>query len=181
MPRLPLFLRLLRHKRAAWISFVSIYALGLSVFLVVNGLARNFQEEIRSKSKELLEADLRVHARRPFTAAEESALARIVPKNAERAEVWGFLSMLRAGPARPGPAHPSAVGSAPVTEGNVQGTPGTGASRLVQVKAVSRGYPLVGSFAFAGAARGEWSGDMKDFRSGDMLVPKELLAQLKVR
>ena len=94
---MPLFLRLLRHKRSAWISFVAIYSLGLSVFLVVNGLSRNFQTEIRSKSKELLEADLRVHARRPFTAGEESTLARLIPAEASRAEVWGFLSMLRAG------------------------------------------------------------------------------------
>src|SRR4051812_15156140 len=98
MPAAPLFLRLLKHKRGAWISFVSIYALGLSVFLVVNGLSRNFQEEIRIKSKELLEADLRVHARRPFTGTEEATLARLVPPESRKAEVWGFLSMLRSGP-----------------------------------------------------------------------------------
>src|SRR4051812_18922953 len=152
MPRLPLFLRLLRHKRAAWISFVSIYALGLSVFLVVNGLSRNFQEEIRVKSKELLEADLRVHARRPFTAKEEAILDRLVPAGTPRAESWGFLSMLRAGPAR------DTAAAASGAEGNGAVTPpagapkgGSAASRLVQVKAISPGYPLVGGFTFAGA------------------------------
>ena len=66
---MPLFLRLLRHRRGAWISFVAIYALGLSVFLVVNGLARNFQADIRAKSKEMLEGDLRLQARQPSHAA----------------------------------------------------------------------------------------------------------------
>ena len=178
---MPLFLRLLKHKRGAWLSFVSIYALGLSVFLVVNGLAKNFQEEIRVKSKELLEADLRVHARRPFTEGEEKILARLVPAESKRAEVWGFLSMLRTGPARP---------AAPGPMGNLEGTaatadPAAGSSpsrpsRLVQVKAISPGYPLVGAFAFAGAAQGKWSGRMEDFRSGEMLVPHELTAALKV-
>ena len=163
---LPLALRLLRHRRAAWVSFVAIYALGLSVFLVVNGLARNFQAEIRSKSKELLEGDLRVHARRPFSAGEEAILARLIPARAKRAEVWGFLSMLRAGPGK---------------QGDIPVTSGAGASRLVQVKAVSRSYPLIGSFAFAGAARGEWSGRLSDLASGDMLVPPELLAQMRLK
>ncbi|MDB5104698.1 MAG: hypothetical protein JWP91_2387 [Fibrobacteres bacterium] len=150
---MPLFLRLLKHKRSAWLSFVSIYALGLSVFLVVNGLAKNFQEEIRVKSKELLEADLRVHARRPFTGAEEGILSRLVPGESRKAEVGGFLSMLRAGP---------------------------DASRLVQVKAISSGYPMVGGFTFAGASQGRWSGRLEDFRSGEMLVPRELLANLRL-
>jgi putative ABC transport system permease protein len=194
VPSLPLALRLLRHRRSAWISFTAIYALGLSVFLVVNGLSRNFQAEIRSKSKELLEGDLRVHARRPFSAAEESVLARIIPPDARRAEVWGFLSMLRAGPAgaapspvpAPAPAGGTAPGGLPDPggsggQGNVPVTGAAGASRLVQVKAVSRSYPLLGSFAFAGAARGEWSGRIADLRPGDMLVPADLLARMRLR
>lgn len=162
---LPLAVRLLRHRRAAWISFVAVYALGLSVFLVVNGLSRNFQGEIQSKSRELLEGDLRVHARRPFAPAEEAALRRLVPGNARQAEVRGFLSMLRAGPAS---------GS----RSNLDDTLAAAPSRLVQVKAISRGYPLVGAFAFAGASRGEWSGRLEDFHSGEILVPPELLPRL---
>ena len=146
MPPLPLFLRLLRHKRSAWISFVSIYALGLSVFLVVNGLSRNFQQEIQQKSKELLEAEMRVQSRRPFTAAEQRAVDSLIPGGTRKAEVWGFLSMLRSG----------------------------GASRLVQVKAISPEYPLVGRFLFAGKTR------IEDFESGEVLFPKELLLALKV-
>ena len=161
---MPLFLRLLRHRRGAWISFVAIYALGLSVFLVVNGLARNFQADIRAKSKEMLEGDLRLQARRPFTAAEESTLARLIPAHTRQAEVWGFLSMLRIG-----------------SRGNLPVTQASGASRLVQVKAVSRSYPLIGSFAFAAAARGDWSGRIADLRSGDMLVPPDLLSQMKLK
>ncbi|MDB5048383.1 MAG: ABC-type transport system, permease component [Fibrobacteres bacterium] len=202
---MPLFLRLLKHKRGAWISFVSIYALGLSVFLVVNGLAKNFQEEIRVKSKELLEADLRVHARRPFTAAEEAHISRLVPAASKSAEVWGFLSMLRMGPAGQalpgrGPDTASSLGVTPETEAGPGAAP-TGAigaarapavraqaadkamaaSRLVQVKAISPGYPLVGGFTFAGASRGGWFGRMEDFRSGEILVPRELLAAMKAR
>jgi putative ABC transport system permease protein len=205
---MPLFLRLLKHKRGAWISFVSIYSLGLSVFLVVNGLAKNFQAEIKSKSKELLEADLRVHARRPFTESEERILQRLIPAPAARAETWGFLSMLRVGPAGPLPAMDSsrkAAGDEPtevgrrapgvgrgipgaipdagnemVTQGADWPSPAPGASRLVQVKAISPGYPLVGGFTFAGAPGG-WSGRIGDFHSGEMLAPRELLAGLKLK
>lgn len=161
---MPLFLRLLKHKRGAWISFVSIYGLGLSVFLVVNGLAKNFQEEIRLKSKELLEADLRVHARRAFNEGEEKILDRLIPDTAAKAEVWGFLSMLRAG----------------AVKSDSGDSAQAGASRLVQVKAISKGYPLVGGFTFTGASGGKWSGRMEDFRSGEMLVPRELFTALKV-
>jgi predicted lysophospholipase L1 biosynthesis ABC-type transport system permease subunit len=215
---MPLFLRLLKHKRGAWISFVSIYSLGLSVFLVVNGLAKNFQAEIKSKSKELLEADLRVHARRPFTESEERILQRLIPAKAARAETWGFLSMLRVGPEKPtaavdssgkpaaGGGEPAGVGHRDSSEvgrrtsgagrgdsgnvpatGNEMVTPGAaasqaspGASRLVQVKAISPGYPLVGGFTFAGAPDG-WSGRLEEFRSGEMLAPRELLAGLKLK
>lgn len=147
MTGLPLFLRLLKHKRSAWISFVVIYALGLSVFLVVNGLSRNFQGEIQAKSKELLEADLRIQSRRAFTAREQAGVDSLLPAGTRKAEVWGFLSMLRSG----------------------------GASRLVQVKAISPEYPLVGGFKFAGPTR------IEDFRSGEVLFPKELLLALKVK
>jgi putative ABC transport system permease protein len=108
---------------------------------------------------------LRIELRRAFTAAEDSALARWIPPDAKRAEVWGFLSMLRAAGGDPG----SSPGGKP------------GGSRLAQVKAISPGYPLIGSFAFTGAGRGEWSGRLEDFRSGGMLVPRELLTALKLR
>lgn len=147
MTRLPLFLRLLKHRRSAWISFVSIYALGLSVFLVVNGLSRNFQGEIKAKSKELLEGDMRIESRRPFTPLEQDSLSALLPAGTAKAEVWGFLSMLRAGEA----------------------------SRLVQVKAISTEYPLIGAFRFAGGTR------IGDFQSGEVLFPKELLLALKVK
>lgn len=176
---MPLFLRLLKHKRGAWISFVSIYSLGLSVFLVVNGLAKNFQAEIKSKSKELLEADLRVHARRPFSGGEEQILRRLIPAPAAQAETWGFLSMLRVGPAKP-----ASEGNGIVTQGALAPSAPPGASRLVQVKAISPGYPLVGGFTFAGTSgggSGRWSGRLEDFRSGDLLAPRELLAGLKLK
>jgi len=102
---------------------VAIYALGLSVFLVVDGLSKNFQEEIRFKSKELLEGDLRINARRPFTDKEERIIDSLVPAGSRSAQVWGFLSMLRAQP----PAQPDTAGAL---------------SRLVQVKAISPEYPL---------------------------------------
>jgi putative ABC transport system permease protein len=187
---LPLAFRLLRHRRSAWISFVGIYALGLSVYLVVNGLARNFQAEIRSKSKELLEGDLRVHARRPFTSAEEASLARIIPPGTRQAEVWGFLSMLRAGPAPSATPAAAGQGNLPVTgeDGSRGSAAPAFASRLVQVKAISRSYPLIGSFAFAGATgngsggeAGGWSGRIADLRSGDMLVPPDLLPRMRLK
>lgn len=125
---------------------MTIYALGLSVFLVVNGLSRNFQLEIQNKSKELLEAEMRIESRRPFTADEQRAVDSLMPAGSRKAEVWGFLSMLRSG----------------------------GASRLVQVKAISPEYPLVGKFKFAGNSR------IEEFASGEVLFPKELLLALKV-
>lgn len=118
----PLFLRLLRHGRGAWLSFLVIYSLGLSVFLVVDGLSMNFRGEIRAKSREMLEGELRIHSRREFTAVEKARVDSLLPPGTRRAEAWGFLSMLRAGTK----------------------------SRLVQVKAISPEYPLAGEFSFQG-------------------------------
>jgi putative ABC transport system permease protein len=162
---MPLFLRLLRHRRAAWLSFVVIYSLGLSVFLVVNGLARNFRADIRAKSREMLEGEMRVYSRREFTEAEKRSIETALPAGTRRAEVWGFLSMLRA--------------------------QAGGKSRLVQVKAVSPEYPLAGAFTFAGAAMdpGKVGGDaagkggsftIASLRSGGILFPRELFLGLHV-
>jgi len=149
---------------------VAIYALGLSVFLVVDGLSKNFQEEIRFKSKELLEGDLRINARRPFTDKEERIIDSLVPAGSRSAQVWGFLSMLRAQP----PAQPDTAGAL---------------SRLVQVKAISPEYPLIGAFKFAGAASRDTSQDTSngnhagrgvDLKSGEILFPPELFLALKV-
>ena len=152
-PSLPLFLRLLKHQRMNWVSFVSIYALGLSVFLVVDGLSKNFQIELGSKSKELLEGELRISARRPFTPQEERILDSLLPAGSRSAQTWGFLSMLRVG-------HGNATGLIG------KDTSATAASRLVQVKAISPEYPLVGAFAFTGAREGKWSGRIADLKSG---------------
>ncbi len=162
---MPLFLRLLKHRRGNWIAFVAIYALGLSVFLVVDGLSKNFQAEIQSQSKELLEGELRIQLRRPLTDSEEKILKKHLPSGARSAEVWGFLSMLRA-----------------------RSHEGANTSRLVQVKAISTTYPLVGDFTFssAGAVAGSvakpnhWSGRIADLHTGEILFPKELFLALKV-
>ncbi len=268
--RMPLFLRLLKHKRGNWISFVGVYALGLSVFLVVDGLSRNFQRDIQGKSKELLEAELRVQSRRALTPREDSALAAALPAGTRRAEVWGFLSMLRVKPKTPAgkprssdagnsgnlsvtvSAEPGSLGNLEVTEGaddrpahgvdvkpvgdggnpHAAGTevaapaaavaaaaseksavrrgmrgpaysdsemqttmknghdagpaasadPAASAtaapaalSRLVQVKAVSETYPLLGGFTFADSSGAKKSGGPGD---GEIWFPGELLAAL---
>ena len=159
---MPLFLRLLKHRRGNWISFVAIYALGLSVFLVVDGLSKNFQEELRLKSKELLEGELRISVRRPFTTNEESSLESQLPRGTRSATVWGFLSMLR-------------VANVPAQDSL------SALSKLVQVKAISPEYPLVGAFAFLGASKGKWSGHISDLRSGEILFPRELFLALHVQ
>jgi putative ABC transport system permease protein len=148
----PLFLRLLRHKRAAWLSFVAIYSLGLSVFLVVNGLSTNFRGEIRAKSREMLEGEMRIYSRREFTEAEKRTIESALPPGTRRAETWGFLSMMRA-------------------DSKSRGS----RSRLVQVKAVSPEYPLAGGFTFEGNFA------VTQMRPGDALFPHELLLALGVK
>lgn len=149
MPALPLFLRLLRHRRNAVAVFVGLYGLGLGVFLVVDGLWRRVETDLGGRSRELLESDLQIESRRPLSSAESLTIRSALPTGTREATSSGFLSMV-AGPG--------------------------GQSRLVQIKAVDSAYPLFGSFQFDPARSPGFT--LRDWRRGEVLAPPALLAAL---
>ncbi len=120
--RIPLFLKLLRGKQALIPAFILIYGLGLAIYMTVDSLSRQFQAELTLKSKEMLEGELRIESRRNLTDTENAALQLLLPAGTQQAQVWGFLSMLKAGDK----------------------------SRLVEVKGISPEYPLIGRFELQG-------------------------------
>lgn len=144
----PLTLRLMRHRKGPLLAFILLYALGLSGFLLTEGLWRRLSVELTSKGREILEGDLQIQSRRPFTEREAKALDSLLPPGTRHAEAVGFLSMI-AGP--------------------------SGQSRLVQVKAMSRDYPLAGNFSFQ-----ETGFERKQFGPGKVLFPAGLGASLGI-
>jgi predicted lysophospholipase L1 biosynthesis ABC-type transport system permease subunit len=103
----PLPIRLMRHRRAALVSFLVLYGFGFSAFLLTDGWVRASRENLRGQARELLEGDLRLEARRPFTAEETRALAAARVRGAGRpcpagagAGGIGRLSLVRKLPLR---------------------------------------------------------------------------------
>ncbi len=149
---LPLFLRLLRHRRNAVLVFVGLYSLGLGIFLIVDGLWRRVETDLGGRSRDLLESDLQIQSRRPLTAAESLTLQTALPAGTREAYSSGFLSM-------------------------VAGTNGN--SRLVQIKAVDSAYPLFGAFQFEPKSSPGFT--LQDWRRGEVLAPPALLASLGLK
>jgi len=146
--RWSLSVRLLRYRKGPALAFAILYGLGLAVFLMVDALCRLVETDLQGRGRELLEADIQIESRRPLDAGESSAIAGILPPGGRQAQAWGFLSM-------------------------VAGK--SGASRLVQIKAVDGAYPLFGAFSFAGPMV------LSEWRPGAVLAPPALLASLDLR
>ncbi len=143
----PLSLKLLRHKTGLITAFVVIYALGLSLTTVVDALSKNFEKDLAGRAQELLEGDLRIYSRRPFTEKEQKSIHNLISTDAKSTELWGFLSMLKIGDQ----------------------------SKLVQVKAMSSTYPLIGSFAFRQPFQ------VNQLKHNEILFPGELLTSLQAK
>ncbi len=118
----PFFLafKMFRGNRDFISGFVLIFSLGLSLFLLTDNLAFYFKKDLQNQSREILEGDLKIQSRRDFTEEEKKWIEATLPEGTLSAEVWSFFSM-------------------------VQTLENTG---LVQIKAISSGYPLLGVFEF---------------------------------
>ncbi len=143
-------LRLLRRRHGALLAFIAIYSFGFSAFLLVNDLIRETRKDMATKSRELLEGDIRFLSRRALTSPESAVLDSAFPVGTPKAEVWGFLSMVRS----------------------------NHSAKLVQVRAVSKNYPLYGNFRFDPSSS---AFDLQHWQSGEAILPPELCAALSLK
>jgi predicted lysophospholipase L1 biosynthesis ABC-type transport system permease subunit len=148
----PLPLRLLRQRKAAALAFVIFYGLGLAVYLWVDGLWRRVDSELSARGQDLLESDIQIESRRPFTEAESTWVAAAMPPGTKRAQALGFLSMV-------------------ATSQND--------SRLVQIKATDSAYPLFGHFVFDTTITPGFT--LEQWKTGEVLAPHGLLAALRLK
>ncbi|MCU0374355.1 MAG: hypothetical protein MUF24_03515 [Chitinophagaceae bacterium] len=105
-----------RKNRARLLLFVSSIVLGIAALVAIQSFGENLKAQIELEAKALLGADLEIEGRQP------------VPE--------GILKML------------DSLGAQTIREVNfasmVQAT-GTGGTRLVNVRAVEKGYPFYGN------------------------------------
>jgi putative ABC transport system permease protein len=115
-----------RKNRARLLLFVSSIVLGIAALVAIQSFGENLKAQIELEAKALLGADLEIEGRQP------------VPE--------GILKML------------DSLGAQTIREVNfasmVQAT-GTGGTRLVNVRAVEKGYPFYGNLETVPAAAGK--------------------------
>ncbi len=126
--------RLLRGKQSLIVGYCLVFSLGLGLYLVTASLRENFSRDLESRSREVTESEISVHARRALSFEEEKKIDSLLPSQSIRADVWGFLSMLR---------------KSDTSDSLSPGQSGTEVfSLLCQIKAISPNYPLFGAFRF---------------------------------
>jgi putative ABC transport system permease protein len=121
--------------------------LGVGSVVTAYSFRDNINSSVRNQSKSLLGADLSVESREPFSAADEALIASI---QGEQSRQISFASMVY--------------------------FPKTGASRLVQVRAVT------GAFPYYGALETDPPTAASDFRAGaNALVDQNVMLQLEAQ
>lgn len=121
--------------------------LGVMSIVVAFSFRENVQSSIRQQSKSLLGADLAIDSRQPFEADDEALIRSL---GGDQSRQIGFSSMAY--------------------------FPGSGKSRLVQVRALS------GQFPYYGALETEPGSALKDFRDGaNALIDENLMLQFDAR
>jgi putative ABC transport system permease protein len=121
--------------------------LGVGSVVTAYSFRDNLQSSIRAQSKSLLGADLSIDSREPFADDDETLLASI---KGEQSRQISFSSMVY--------------------------FPETGASRLVQVRGISGGFP------YYGALETEPASAAREFHSGaNALVDENVMLQLGAR
>lgn len=96
--------------------FMTSIVLGIAALVAINSFGSNLTNEINAEAKELLGADLEIESQTPFS---DKAQAYIDSLEADKAREVNFASMVL--------------------------FPKNGGSRLVQVRAIEKGYPFYGS------------------------------------
>jgi putative ABC transport system permease protein len=117
-PLLRLAWRESRTIRRRLLLSMSAVALGVAALVAVDSLATNIRTSVRDNSRALLGGDLSLTARAPLTGRARFIVDSLVHAGADSAQITTFPSMASARR--------------------------TGRTRLVQVRAVSPRYPLVG-------------------------------------
>jgi putative ABC transport system permease protein len=121
--------------------------LGVMSVVTAYSFRDNLQSSVRTQSKTLLGADLAVESRAPFSPEDEAVIASI---GGEQSRQISFSSMVY--------------------------IPATGASRLVQVRAISGGFPYYGALETEPAAAA------RSFHGGaNALVDEGVMLQLGAR
>jgi putative ABC transport system permease protein len=121
--------------------------LGVGSIVTAYSFRENLHASIRTQSKSLLGADLAIESREPFSPDDEALIASI---GGEQSRQISFSSMVY--------------------------FPGTGASRLVQVRAISGGFPYYGALETEPARAA-----MAFYGGANALVDENMLLQLGER
>ena len=116
-----------RTARRRLLLFMSSISIGVAVLVAVDGYSANVVRSIREQSRALLGGDLSLTARRPFPAPIDSLLDSLARAGVTAGRVTTFASMAL--------------------------IPRTGATRLVQVRAVDPGVPFYGHIGSTPAGR----------------------------
>ena len=126
---------------------MSCVILGVASIVVAFSFRDNLQSSIRTQSKGLLGADLAIDSREPFSQEAEALIASL---GGDQSRQIGFASMAY--------------------------FPGSGASRLVQVRAIS------GKFPYYGALETEPPSAVQQFQEGpNALVDENVMLQFNAR
>ncbi len=116
-----------RTARRRLALYMSSIALGVAALVAIDSFAGNVTRSIREQSRSLLGGDLQLSSRDAFPAAVDTVLDSLATNGIANARVTSFASMALANK--------------------------TGNTRLVQVRAVSEGYPYYGEIATKPANR----------------------------
>ncbi|MDO8501070.1 MAG: ABC transporter permease [Gemmatimonadaceae bacterium] len=140
-----------RSARRRLLLYMSAISLGVAALVAIDSFAGNVTQSVREQSRSLLGGDVAFTARRPFTPEQNAILDTVRTRGrAQYAHVVTFPSMAL--------------------------VPRTGATRLVQVRAVSANYPFYGQITTQPANR--W----RTLQSGPVaLVDPSLLVALNAR
>ena len=137
-----------RFARSRLLLFLSSVALGVAALTAVQSFAVNFERGVQEQARELLGADLQIRARTTFGPATEALVDSLAAAGVPVARTVGTTSMALA--------------------------PGTGRTRLVQLRGADAAYPFYGRIETEPADVWEGLGD------GDALVDPVLLATLEI-
>lgn len=107
-----------RASRRRLALYMGSISLGVAALVAVNSFRHNLQRAIAAQARELLGADLELSSRRPFDSTVEALLDSLAAAGTPVSRVTSFASMALALP--------------------------SGATRLVEVRAVEAGFPYYG-------------------------------------
>jgi|GEM_PF-3325017 len=117
--------QLARGQRQRLILLVLCIALGVTTLVSVDGFLGGVQSALRLQSRPILQADLSIRSNRPLTATQNQELNQLLPQNAVVQPMIQLITM--------------AI------------SPSSNRTRLVELKAVSPGYPHYGQVEVTGA------------------------------